>query len=392
MGVASRPANADTLTLLHSFSVAGGSGAVGGLTPDGSGGFYGQTISGGSACVAPGRREARYKPGCGVIYHFDKSGHYTVLFRFTGEDGAYGISKLSLAGDYLIGTTLSGTSGHRGRVFTIKTDGTGFAILHRFDGADGLFPRTAPVQGPDGALYGIAEDGGIGVTPPFDQTGNGVFYRLSMSGSYQVLHYFTGADDGCNPVSIIISPESIIYGSTVLCGRQGGGVIWSYRLATGRFEILHSFLGLDYKPNGWGPLLGGIAADGTLYGVTEFGGVTNDGAIFSAKAGENGLAVQTVAYFPPYYTPIAPPSVSAEGVLTGLTYATLYRYEKGVITTLYTFPLDPGSTLPNGFLNTPVVSDSGVIFGASIQGGYNRCRNADFAEVTGCGTIWAFTP
>ena len=80
-----------------------------------------------------------------------------------------------------------------GTVFRLKTDGSGFTILHKFaqtassnqDGnainTDGAYPESALIQGPDGYLYGMTKSGG--------PNGTGAVYKMSTDGSsFTVLH------------------------------------------------------------------------------------------------------------------------------------------------------------------------------------------------------------
>ena len=68
--------------------------------------FYGTTESGGDPSCS-----GRYGPGCGTIFRMDSSGNVTIIYSFTGQ-------------------------------------------------SDGSWPESAPVQGPDGNLYGTTAYGG----------------------------------------------------------------------------------------------------------------------------------------------------------------------------------------------------------------------------------------
>ena len=62
----------------------------------------------------------------------------------------------------LYGTARDGGSTGYGTVFKLNPDGTGFTVLHEFDGTTGANPYAGLVQGADGALYGTAPSGGNG--------------------------------------------------------------------------------------------------------------------------------------------------------------------------------------------------------------------------------------
>jgi len=101
-------------TLLHSFAgFANGQEPGAGVVIDKSGNLYGTTISGGTASC-----------GCGVIYKLAPGPRdkwtYTVLYRFTGFEGAQPDANLILDGKgNLYGTTATGGSGGAGVVFEI---------------------------------------------------------------------------------------------------------------------------------------------------------------------------------------------------------------------------------------------------------------------------------
>src|SRR5450755_1016550 len=70
----------------------------------------------------------------------------TVLHSFGGNqvaDGGYPSSSLILSGSTLYGVTGQGGILNQGTVFQIKTDGTGYAVMHLFTGgpSDGAYPR-----------------------------------------------------------------------------------------------------------------------------------------------------------------------------------------------------------------------------------------------------------
>ena len=82
-GTAFKVDTAGTETVLHSFSGTGGDGSepFAGLVRDAQGNLYGTTVLGGdTACNPPN--------GCGTVFKVDTSGSETVLYAFTGADGA----------------------------------------------------------------------------------------------------------------------------------------------------------------------------------------------------------------------------------------------------------------------------------------------------------------
>jgi uncharacterized repeat protein (TIGR03803 family) len=66
---------------------------------------------------------------------------------------------LALAGTTLHGTTRSGGAAARGTVFKLETDGSGYAVLKEFSGADGTAP-TGDLVVSGATLYGTTSFGG----------------------------------------------------------------------------------------------------------------------------------------------------------------------------------------------------------------------------------------
>ena len=89
---------------------------------------------------------------------------YTNVYSFgsMAGDGNHPGAGLTLVGSTLYGTTIDGGSANHGTIFTINSDGTGYAKVYDFGliGDDGCSPRAALTRG-DGALYGMASEGGM---------------------------------------------------------------------------------------------------------------------------------------------------------------------------------------------------------------------------------------
>ena len=100
----------------------------------------------------------------GVVFKVNKDGSgYRLVHSFTGYensgDGAEP-SGLALGSDgALYGTTEFHGRNNGGTAFKLNPDGSGFAVLHNFPGAegDGQNPSASMVQGSDGALYGMTK-------------------------------------------------------------------------------------------------------------------------------------------------------------------------------------------------------------------------------------------
>jgi uncharacterized repeat protein (TIGR03803 family) len=285
-------------TILHSFnqSTEGGR-PMGGLILSGST-LYGAVATGG-------------QNSDGAVFSISTNGaNFDVLHSFSYGEGDEPDSSLALGGSTLYGVTLGGGPNAKGVLYSVSTDGTDFKIVHAFAGgsADGSSPiRNAPTL-LGTKLYGTTIYGG--------QTNQGAFYSVNCDGTgFTVLHSFEGtASDGSGPAMGLTSIGSKLYGTTsrtifsfdtanglYTTVAQLGGVTtgelqvhgstlygmtsnWIYRINVdgSDYRILYSFPNDPHKPV-WG--CGGLTIVGsTLYGMSEtdrdFDG-RSEGTLFS---------------------------------------------------------------------------------------------------------------
>ncbi len=266
--------------VLHSFSgtSSDGANAYGSLIADGSR-LYGMTTNGGSY-------------GSGTVFGMNTNGSgYAVLHSFNGNntEGAAPLGSLALSGSTLYGMTGNGgKQNNSGTVFSMSTNGTGFQVLHTFYGGseDGKYPtRGLTLDG--SVIYGTTQDGGI--------ANKGTIFVMNSDGSgFHLIHSFQGgSSDGDSPNCNLLLSGTKLYGTTFFGGTGGYGTIFSVDTDGNNFQILHS---LRYTPyDGTNPLSSLIVDHSLLYGTTQgtvfrlgtdgsgysvlhtFNGQTNDG-------------------------------------------------------------------------------------------------------------------
>lgn len=313
VGIATQSSQAQTFSLLHTFSGVPDGAFPSGLLEDAAGNLYGTTGQGGitsGVCASAGVDGLM---GCGTVFMLDRTGAETVLYRFTGgADGQFPNAGLvrDSAGN-LYGTTQSGGASSNGTVFKLYPTGT-LTVLHNPGALAGLVMDAA------GNLYGTTSEGifkldsagtftvldrsaGSGATLALDPAGNlygttelgglagngclnkqcGTVFRLDMAGTYTTLYSFTtgvGGGDGYNPVAgVLLDAAGNLYGTTLSGGSLnclGGqknptscGTV--FKLDPAGVETVYNF---NYA-GGEEPNVGLVRdAVGNLYGTTEFTG------------------------------------------------------------------------------------------------------------------------
>jgi uncharacterized repeat protein (TIGR03803 family) len=169
-----------------------------------------------------------------------------------------------------------------GAVFRVNTDGTGLRLLHSFTplggagnsyNSDGVEPQDLIVY--SNTLYGTTSLGGSG--------GEGTVFKVNTDGTgFKVLHNFNGVSsntniDGESPGGLTLA-GNILYGTTAYGGSSGFGTLFSLNTDGTGFTVLHTFTGTN--TDGANPSGEPIVSGSTLCGVAR-GGTSGSGAIFS---------------------------------------------------------------------------------------------------------------
>ena len=261
------------INLLHEFYGYTGDGKwpEGSLLVSGST-FYGMARRGG-------------KSDKGVIFRIETDGTgFALLHEFTDGtgDGEAPKGSLIISGTTLYGMTDSGGINDRGTIFKIQTDGSGFTLLHKFVGGayDGQLPQDSLIIS-DTTLYGTTGHGG--------GSNRGTIFKIQTDGSgFTLLHSFEGPPfDGFGPCGNLIICDSTLYGMTYSGGNNDKGTVFKIQVDGSGFILLHEFAGGD--EDGYFPYSSLIRSGSTLYGMTCLGGDNNLGTVFKIQTDGSGF-------------------------------------------------------------------------------------------------------
>lgn len=317
-GTAFKVSTSGTYTLLHSFANTKTDGGYpsGGLTLGSNGLFYGTTQQGGTQSQ-------------GVVFSMTTAGVVTILHNFNaGIDGAFPWGPPILASDGNLYGTASGGAGAFGLLYKVTTTGT-YTTVYAFSAADGYYPMASPTQGKDGDLYVPVSLGGSEFCGTIDKittagvlvssysfpcgaggafpvgplvqdvntnffsttqdggtNGEGTIYKITTTMVVTILHSFgaTFGDGEYPSAGLALGTDSKYYGSAAEGGTYDDGILFNTQ-KTGFYTDLYSFNNSANLMQ-MSPLSPPVEyTTGLLYGVTEYGGTTNQGIVYSLNNG-----------------------------------------------------------------------------------------------------------
>ena len=335
-------------TVLYSFTGTPDGARPLGLVRDAQGNLYGTTGGGGDSACKVG-----YGFGCGTVFKLDTAGNESVLFRFHSAslNGVFPNAGLALdAQGNLYGTTYRGGDGHTagGTVFKVDATTGNETVLHSFGSpGDGLYPQAGLVWGAQGNLYGTTSyaSGGTQRNP------RGTVFEVDTTGNEGPLYTF-GSTSGEYPrAGVVQDAQGKLYGTTWEGGAYGKGTVFKLNTA-GNETVLYSFTGK--KGDGAHPRASLVLAQGNLYGTTANGG----GAL------------------------------ACTGGALGHGCGTVFKVDKtGNETVLHRFTKTGGDGAnPVAGL---VLDANGNLYGTTANGGDSSCA-VGFGR--GCGTVFKVTP
>lgn len=338
-------ADGSSFTSLYEFEGAASGKPYGGLIEASDGDLYGTGSVGGAN-------------GKGLIFKIGKDGSgFAEIYSFDGANGAAPHAGVLQGTDgAFYGTTMSGGSADKGVIFKVDVDGSNFVKLHDFD-ADGATPMADLIQGLDGVLYGVTSRGGAADA--------GTVFRINPDGSmYARIHDFTGYDGALPKGRLIQTADGMLYG-TASSGWNAGAIFKLQPDGSG-FANVHIFHGTDGEYPEGGLLEG---PDGALYG-TLGGGAIEPHRGFVFRINKDGSGLTNLHQFGAYDSGVSQGALvlGPDGALYGTSwfYPTVFRMSlDGSKFTRYVFGSNEGAEVTAGLL----VGTDGALYGTTYAGG-----------------------
>ncbi|HXI70074.1 MAG TPA: choice-of-anchor tandem repeat GloVer-containing protein [Verrucomicrobiae bacterium] len=167
---------------------------------------------------------------------------------------------------------------------------TNFTILKSFTGApDGNIPYSTLVADTNGVLYGTTVNGGISNQGTIFAIQQNAFGYTNTFG-YVTLRSFAGATNGVAPYAgLVLSTNGSLYGITYGGGISNYGTVFTINRDGSGLAYLHSFTGTTDCKNPEAGLIEG--SDGALYGTTYFADGATRGTIFKINKDGSGYMI-----------------------------------------------------------------------------------------------------
>lgn len=316
----------------------------------------------------------------------DSASQEKILFNFDGTNGlnpASGVAQLQAHSSAFYGTTATGGSDGAGTFYRVTAAGSGSVVRN----VGGKFSPAGALTPLGNEFYGTAAANDRCRARRVTKCA-GEVYAIDKFGKRRLVYAFKGGRDGAQPRGALTVLNGTLYGVTSYGGKYGVGTIFSVT-PDGQERVLHSFV----KPYGVRPTGGLLAVNGVLYGTTASGGAHSDGTVFSVTTGGEETVIYSFAGEPDGASPQAG-LAEVDGTLYGTTAGggaencslggacgIVFSIDtSGHETVLHSFEGADGDTPAAGLINV-----DGTLYGTTIKGGgVYAC-----GFIVSCGTVFS---
>jgi uncharacterized repeat protein (TIGR03803 family) len=216
----------------------------------------------------------------GTVFELNTDGSgYQILRSLSGTDGGGPWGELLLSGSTLFGTTTWSVCSNNGTIFKLNTDGSGFTVLKAVDSVDGNpIGLYSPLVLTNSTLYGTA----------CEQNFYGTVFKINTDGTgFTVLRTITNAGGAWAPPGLV---GPVLVGDTLYATASGSdaahgeygtnwGTVFQMNTDGSGYSVLKNFSFAD----GASPQATLLFSEGTLYGTTTCGGISNKGVVFALR-------------------------------------------------------------------------------------------------------------
>lgn len=353
-----------------------GANPVAALEQASNGKLYGSTCYGG-------------KRSLGTVFQYDINALVYKKLADLGDatDGKHPNGTLSLAANGKI-YAVAPEGGEYGNGILLECDptfntGTVTKKIEFYSSINGKSPYFAPVQGPNGKLYGTTSEGGAsdrGTVYEYDPVANLLTTKI---------HFAFDNNIGYNPSGLVLAGNQKLYGINTGGGAHSNGVLFEFDPATGVYKKLKDIQGAPsegYFPSG--PMM--QAKNGKLFGVLSRKLTNSPGGLLFEYDIANDSLFRSF-----YFTgsngedPVGTLAEAPNGKLYGVTFSggvhnkgTLYEYDPVVHLhkKLIDFSVKDSLYNPCGPL---LMASNGKLYGSIASGINNRGVFIEYDYLTG---------
>jgi len=321
----------------------------------------------------------------GVIFEWDPITNTYIKkldFNWSEKGGAPEGNLLFTNNGKLYGMTSAGGANYYGVIFEWDPLTDVFTKKYDFDGKEnGGYPIGSLLQADNGKLYGTAYFGGA--------NGHGILFEWDPITDKFTKKMDFNEENGSKPhCTLIKSTNGKLYGLTPFGGTYNQGVIFEWDPVTNIYIKMVDFNGIEKGRNPFGSLM--QASNGEIYGMTNYGGVNDDGVLFEWDPMTN-IFIKKVDFdvIEKGWYPSGSLMQATNGKLYGMTagydrygygsnyagkelYGTLFEWDPATnnYLKLIDFNGKEKGLNPHGAL---IQTDNGKLYGMTNEGGASNC-------------------